>query len=78
MSEDSRPDEGQALDSGEQARAGVYRLLGALLAGPPNAALIDLMRDIRPPENANDTAMAAAWQGLQAAAGSADPDRLKD
>ena len=66
------------LEPGEQARADVYRLLGALLAAPPDTALIELLRDIRPAEDAADAAMTAAWQGLQAAAAAADPARLKD
>ena len=69
---------GQDLDPGEQARADVYRLLGALLAAPPDVALLDLLRDIRPAEDAGDAAMTAAWQGLRAAAAAADQDRLKD
>lgn len=77
MSEEPRPT-GAYLEPGEQARADVYRLLGALLAGPPDAALIGLLRDIRPPEDARESTMAAAWRGLQAAAEGADPDRLQD
>ncbi|MGB5259064.1 MAG: molecular chaperone TorD family protein [Gammaproteobacteria bacterium] len=77
MKEDAQP-AGAALDPGEQARADVYRLLGALLAGPPDAALLDLLRDIRPAEDVNKTAMAQAWQALQAAALKADPAQLKD
>jgi len=77
MSEDVQP-AGPDLEPGEQARADVYRLLGALLAGPPDAALIDLLRGIRAPEDVKETAMAAAWQGLQTAAEGADSDQLKD
>jgi TorA maturation chaperone TorD len=65
-------------DPGEQARADIYRLLGALLAAPPDAALLGLLRDIRPVQDAADVAMTAVWQGLQAAATTADPDRLQD
>jgi TorA maturation chaperone TorD len=77
MSEDSQP-AGPELEPGEQARADIYRLLGALLAAPPNAALLDLLRDIRPAADAADAAMTAAWQAMQVAAAGADPDRLKD
>jgi TorA maturation chaperone TorD len=66
------------LEPGEEARADVYRLLGALLAAPPDAELIGLLRDIRPAEHAADAAMTAAWQGLQTAAADAEPARLKD
>ena len=75
MNEDAQK-AGQDLEPGEQARADVYRLLGALLAAPPDAGLIDLLRDISPAEDAEDAAMTAAWQGLRAAAQAADPDRL--
>lgn len=77
MSEGSQP-VGTDLEPGEQARADVYRLLGALLAAPPDPAMINLLRDIRPAEDAADKNMTAAWQGLRAAAGDADPERLKD
>ena len=77
MSEGSQT-AGEALDAGEQARADIYRLLGALLAAPPDAALIDLLREIRLSSDTDDATMAAAWQGLQAAAKAADPDRLQD
>lgn len=77
MSDDSQA-AAPELEPGEQARADVYRLLGALLAAPPDAALIGLLRDIRPAEDAADAAMTAAWQGLQIATATADPARLKD
>lgn len=77
MSEGSQP-AGAAPDPGEGARADIYRLLGALLAAPPDAALIELVRDIQPAADADDAAMTAAWQGLQAAATTANPDRLQD
>lgn len=77
MSEGSQP-AAKALDPGEQARADVYRLLGALLANPPEAALLQILREIKPDETAADADMAAAWQALQAAAEAADPEQLKD
>ena len=77
MSEGSQP-AGTDLEPGEQARADIYRLLGALLAGPPDAVLLDLLRNIRPATDAADATMTAAWLALQAAAEGVDPDRLKD
>jgi TorA maturation chaperone TorD len=77
MSENSQP-AGRELDAGEQARADIYRLLGALLAAPPDTALLGLLRDIQPAADTADSAMTVAWHGLQAAAAAADPDRLKD
>jgi TorA maturation chaperone TorD len=77
MNKDSQP-AGPELEPGEQARADVYRLLGALLAAPPDAALLDLLRNIRPTAGTDDAAMTAAWQGLQAAAVAVGPDQIKD
>ena len=45
----------------------------ALLVGPPDATFIEMLRGITPDEAENGAAMAAAWQGLQAAAGRAAP-----
>lgn len=70
--------DGRGLEPGEQARADVYRLLGALLAAPPDAALLELLRGITPGETGQESAMAAAWQALQAAAMRADPAALED
>ena len=67
------------LDAGEQARADIYRLLGALLAAPPDAALLELLRAIPlTTDDAEQTAMKTAWEGLQTAAVAAEPDRLQD
>lgn len=72
----SRPDEA-ALEPGDAARAEIYQLLGGLLAGPPNAALLELLAEIDAGDpNANP--MAATWQALQAAASDTDVDRLSD
>ena len=77
MSEGSQP-ASQALEPGEQARADIYRLLGALLAAPPDAVMIDLLRNIRPAEGADDVAMTSAWRVLQGAADGLDVDQVKD
>ena len=58
---------GADLDDGERARADIYRLLAALLVGPPDQALLELLRKLEPEATAG-TAMNAAWQGLRAAA----------
>jgi len=44
----------------EQARVGIYRLLAALLAAPPSADLLLLVREIRPPAGE----MATVWRAL--------------
>jgi len=58
---------GAELDPGERARADIYRLLAALLAGPPDQALLELLGNLEAEATAG-TAMNAAWQGLHAAA----------
>lgn len=66
------------IDPGERARADVYRLLGALLAAPPGAALIEMLRGINPQQADDGDAMTAAWHALRAAAEQADPARLEE
>jgi TorA maturation chaperone TorD len=66
------------LDAGEQARADVYRLLGALLAGPPGTELLDVLRNIQPEPAPDGEAMTAAWQALKAAAEQAEPGMLEE
>jgi TorA maturation chaperone TorD len=68
----------EGIDPGEQARADVYRLLGALLAAPPGAALIEMLRGISPEPAAGGDAMTAAWYALRAAAEQAEPRRLEE
>ena len=77
MSEGSQPTS-RVLEPGEQARADIYRLLGALLAAPPDAVMIDLLGNIRPAEGADDAAMTSAWRALQGAADGLDIDQVKD
>jgi len=58
---------GADLDPGERARADIYRLLAALLAGPPDQALLELLGNLESEATAG-TAMNSAWQELRAAA----------
>ncbi len=77
MSEQGVPPAASALQPGDAARAEIYRLLGGLLAGPPNEPLLELVAEI----DAGDPGanpMAATWQALQAAASHTDVDRLSD
>jgi TorA maturation chaperone TorD len=69
---------GDDFDAGEQARAELYRLLGALLAGPPGESLIEMLRVINPQQAPDGDAMTAAWHALRTAAELADPARLED
>lgn len=54
-------------DQGECARADIYRLLAALLAAPPDQALLDLLRALQPDTTAG-TSMNSTWRELRAAA----------
>jgi len=72
------PRNGGHADPGEQTRADVYRLLGVLLAGPPDAALLQLLRGIEPDTAEADGAMTDAWRSLRAAAEQADPAGLEE
>ena len=66
-----RPD----IEAGDAARAEIYLLLGALLAGPPDSGVLELLQEI----DAGDpdaNSMAATWQTLQAAAMDTDVSQL--
>lgn len=65
---------GIQVDEDERARAGVYSLLGALLAAPPTADLLAALTDLAP----GTGTLAPAWQRLKLAAGEARPERLED
>ena len=54
-------------DDGQRARADVYRLLAALLAGPADQAPLELLRSLESAASAG-TAMNSAWQALSPAA----------
>ncbi|MGB5474303.1 MAG: molecular chaperone TorD family protein [Gammaproteobacteria bacterium] len=77
MTGEASPDSA-SLESGEQARADIYRLLGALLSGPPAAALLEMLRDITPEDVETGAAMTAAWQALRSAAEDTVPAELED
>jgi TorA maturation chaperone TorD len=63
-----------ALAPEEQARADAYRLLGLLLAAPPDAELLGMLQAIEP----GGGPMAEPWEALRSAAGTAHPQRLRD
>jgi len=65
------------VEPGDAARAEIYQLLGALLAGPPDTVLLELLHEIDAGDP-NASPMAATWQALQAAAQATDIDRLSD
>lgn len=58
------------------ARGNLYALLGRLLSGPPDAELLQLLREISPaPEDVS--LLAASWQMLAVAAGRTDLGQLR-
>lgn len=60
----------------DRVRSGVWLLLATLLRAPPDGALLDhLCRGIEPSES--DDRLAAAWDGLQRAAGEASPPAVE-
>ena len=68
---------GPVIDAGDAARAEIYLLLGALLAGPPDEGVLEMLQEI----DAGDpgaSPMAATWQALQAAAAATDVSQLGD
>jgi len=65
-----------ALVEEDRVRANVYALLGNLLAGPPNAELLQLLRGISP-ERDGDSLLAASWQMLAVSAARADLQQLR-
>jgi TorA maturation chaperone TorD len=61
----------------DRIRGNVYALLGNLLAGPPDANLLQLLQEISP-ESDDDSVLATAWQMLAAAAARANLDALRE
>jgi TorA maturation chaperone TorD len=68
---------GPAVEAGDAARAEMYVLLGTLLAGPPDDAILEMLLDIDAGEP-DATLMTSSWQSLQAAAREADTEQLAE
>jgi TorA maturation chaperone TorD len=68
----------ETLGDAEQARADVYALLGALLAKPPDAALLGMLQRIPVTEATGDATMTAAWATLKQSAGGARVEALQE
>lgn len=62
----------------DQIRANTYSLLASLLAGPPSAELLELLRKIDAPAGNGESGMAAAWQTLKLAAERTTVEQLDD
>jgi len=60
----------------DRIRGNVYALLGRLLAGPPDDALLETLRGIAP-EPDDDSLLAASWQMLATAAARTVPNDLR-
>ena len=67
---------GADLDGGERARADIYQLLAALLAGPPGQALLELLRALEPDTTTGSSSMHSTWQELRAAAEKIGPQHV--
>ena len=62
------------LDEDQRARAGIYSLLGALLAAPPDTELLDSLSNLQP----GTGVLAPAWELLAQAARQARPAQLQE
>lgn len=62
----------------QQARADVYRLLGALLASPPNVELLNMLKNIEVSEVMDDDTLTSSWHALRLAAQQVQPGDLED
>jgi len=63
-------------DCGERARADIYQLLAALLAGPPDQALLELLRALEPDTKTAGSSMNSTWQELRATAEKIGPQDI--
>lgn len=65
-----------AVSAEDRARADVYALLGALLAGPPQAPTLKLLSELAVAADSADGDLTAAWALLKQAAERAEPQAL--
>ena len=66
-----------ALAEEDRIRGNVYAVLGNLLAGPPDDALLETLRGISP-EPGDESLLAASWQLLAVAASRASRQELRE
>lgn len=62
----------------DHIRANTYSLLASLLAGPPSAELLELLRKIDAPAANGNSGMAVVWRTLKLAAERATVEQLDD
>lgn len=77
MTEQGMPPAETVIEGGDAARAELYLLLGTLLAGPPDEAVLEMLLEIDAGEP-DATPMTAIWKSLQATARETDVDRLSE
>ena len=67
---------GMPVDASYAARAEIYLLLGSLLSGPPDKAVLEMLLEIDAGEP-DATPMASIWQSIQALAKTADAEQIE-
>ena len=67
---------GMPVDASAAARAEIYLLLGSLLSGPPDKAILEMLLEIDAGEP-DATPMASIWQSIQALAKTADAEQIE-
>ncbi|NOR40584.1 MAG: molecular chaperone TorD [Gammaproteobacteria bacterium] len=67
---------GMPVDASDAARAEIYLLLGSLLSGPPDKAILEMLLEIDAGEP-DATPMASIWQSIQALAKTADTEQIE-
>jgi TorA maturation chaperone TorD len=67
---------GMPVDASDAARAEIYLLLGSLLSGPPDKAILEMLLEIDAGEP-DATPMASIWQSIQALAKTADAEQIE-
>lgn len=61
----------------DQSRADLYRLLGNLLAAPPQQAVLDVLQNMAPSSGGESTGLEQALHSMCSAAGQAVPAKLE-
>jgi len=66
------------LSAEQRSRSDLYRLLGNLLAAPPQQAVLDVLQNLTPSSGDESTGLEQALHNLRDAAGEADPVKLEE
>ena len=62
----------------DEARASLYKLLGLLLAAPPNEQTVGILGRLEVPEDAKDSELSAAWRQLKQFSQAMDCEALEE